>query len=207
MGVFFRIIMPNYNNREWLDKSIGSVKSQTFKDLALVFMDDLSTDSSLGKAVELSTDDSRILPMYCSSKRYNGGARNDALDYYVNAEYTLFLDSDDWLCDENVLQDLHDFIVEKDYPDCVRLPYRCRIGGVEIPVILDDDTPEKLVGSRFVACWTKCVKTELVELFPENTLMEDVAQHIKQCDAISEVVPFTRPAVVCNRNNSMTERL
>ena len=102
-----------------------------------------------------------------------------------------------------MLQDLHDFIIAKGSPDCIRLPYRFEYDGNKTgSVPLNDDTPAKLVNSVFVACWTKCIKTELVQPFPENTLMEDVVQHIKQCDVINEVVPFTRPVVTHNKNNT-----
>ena len=41
----------------------------------------------------------------------------------------------------------------------------------------------------------------MVQRFPENTLMEDVIYHIKQCDKIESVVPLGRPAIVWNRDN------
>lgn len=197
---FFRVIMPNYNNREWLERSVGSVLKQTFTDYDFIVIDDCSTDGSQEYLERLND---KALVFSCSEKRWNGGSRNIGIQQLVGqSKYTLFLDSDDWLCDENILQDLYDFIVAKNMPDCVRLPYICRIGDEETKIMLDDDTPDKLVRSCFVACWTKCIKTKLVPKFPENTLMEDVVQHIEQCDKITTVAPFTRPAIVWNRNNS-----
>lgn len=197
---FFRVIMPNYNNREWLERSVGSVFGQTFTDYDFIVIDDCSTDGSQEYLERLND---KALVFLCSEKRWNGGSRNIGIQQLVGqSKYTLFLDSDDWLCDENVLQDLHDFIATKNMPDCVRLPYICRIGDEEIKIMLDDDTPDKLVRSCFVACWTKCIKTKLIPKFPENTLMEDIVQHIEQCDKITTVAPFTRPAIVWNRNNS-----
>ena len=199
---FFRIIMPNYNNSKWLEKSIGSVIGQTFKDYTFVFVDDVSTDDSVDKADRLIKQYGVIVGL--DEKRWNGGARNVGLRNCLDGEYTLFLDSDDWFYDENVLQNLHDFIVDEDYPDCVRLPF-----GIEYDVnkstkvMLDDDNAEKLVNSIFVASWSKCVKSELVPLFPENTLMEDAVQHIKQCDMIAyPVAVFNKPFLVYNKNNS-----
>jgi glycosyltransferase involved in cell wall biosynthesis len=200
---FFKIIVPNYNNAGWLDKCLGSVKNQTYHDYGLVFVDDCSTDDSRDKAEKIAEGWMNALLRYPHEKRYNGGSRNLGLEYYTDAKYTLFLDSDDWFVDENVLQDLHDFIVEKNYPECIRLPYSFEYDLVKTGnVYLCDNTPEMLVKSCFVACWTKCIKSGLIQPFPENTLMEDVVQHIKQCDAINEVVPFTRPVVVHNRNNT-----
>lgn len=199
---FFRIIMPNYNNSKWLEKSVGSVLGQTFKDYLLVFIDDVSTDNSVDIAGELIRDDGLVICL--NEKKWNGGARNVGLQNYLASKYTLFLDSDDWFYDENVLQNLHDFIVNEDYPDCVRLPFGIEYDGDKFAkVMLDDDNAEKLVNSIFVASWSKCVKSELVPLFPENTLMEDVVQHIKQCDMIAHpVAVFNKLVVVYNKNNS-----
>ena len=197
---FFKIVMPNYNNAGWLDKSIGSVLNQTFTDYDFIFVDDISEDDSYAKAKEMAG-----MAVENSEKRWNGGSRNVGLEYFKgsDSEYTLFLDSDDWLVDNSVLQKLHDFIEDEEYPDCVRLPYKAIYEGDKtLEVMLDDDTPEKLAGSIFVACWTKCIKSELIQPFPENTLMEDVVQHIKQCDVIKDVVPFYRPVVIYNRNNT-----
>lgn len=199
---FFRIIIPNYNNAEWLENCINSVLNQTYTNYDLIFVDDVSTDNSVDIAGELIGDNGLIIGSDYS-KLWNGGARNLGLNCHYDAKYTLFLDSDDWLVDDSVLQDLHDFIIDEDYPDCVRLPYRCEYDGNKtMNVMLNDATPADLVKSVFVACWTKCIKSDLVQEFPENTLMEDVVQHIKQCDVINNVVAFDRPFIVYNKNNA-----
>lgn len=199
---YFTIIMPNYNNAGWLDKSIGSVTNQTFDDYRLIVVDDMSTDSSYMKAVDLVGTKGFVIPN--SEKLWNGGSRNAGLLYNNNSKYTLFLDSDDWFTSPDILQKLHDFIEEHDRPGCIRLPYRMEVGNAEpVPVMLNDNNADKLCNSIFVACWTKCIKSELVVPFPENTLMEDVVQHIAQCDIIRYPVEvFTEPVVAYNRNNT-----
>lgn len=202
---FFRIIMPNYNNAEWLDKSIGSVSSQTFTDYHLIFIDDCSVDDSFHGAIINSAPSIADHYKFLSNteKKWNGGSRNVGLEYYDDDKYTLFLDSDDWFVDNTMLQKLHDFIEDEEYPDCVRLPYVADFGnGKTINMNLDDKSVEQLVNSDIVACWTKCVKSELVQSFPENTLMEDIVQHIAQCDVIKQVEAFTSPVVVYNRMNA-----
>ena len=202
MAKFFRIIIPNYNNAVWLKKCVDSVLSQTFTDYELIIVDDCSDDGSreyLGSG-EL---DGRAQIVLSAIKRYNGGSRNLGMNMSeCDTKYTVFLDSDDWFVAPEVLQDLHDFIVDEEYPDCIRLPYKFEYDGNKSgQVMLNDKTPEELVHSCFVACWTKCVKSDLVQPFPENTLMEDVVQHIKQCDVIREVVPFPKFVVLNNKNN------
>lgn len=204
---FFRVIMPNYNNRQWLEKSVGSVLNQTFTDYHLIFIDDCSTDGSLEEFGRITKGtDAWVSWTVAQEKRWNGGARNIGLEYgspLEKSDYTLFLDSDDWFHDSKVFQDLHDFIVAHDYPDCIRLPYSMEYNGDKSDnVMLDDNTIEKLAHSMFCSCWSKCVKSELIPLFPENTLMEDAVQHIKQCDLINSLEVFTdRPVYTHNRNN------
>lgn len=202
-GAFFKIIMPNYNNSEWLERSIGSILEQTFTDYHFVFVDDMSTDDSLEKARRLTRKLDNCLILQNTHKRWNGGTRNAGLEASGKSKYTLFLDSDDWFTSPDVLKELHDFIVERGSPDCVRLPYEIASGTAKsFPVMLNDATPEALVGSIFVACWTKCIKSDMVVKFPENTLMEDVVQHIKQSDKLNTIEPFGKPVVVYNRNNT-----
>ena len=192
--------MPNYNNADWLEKSIGSVLDQSFEHYNFVFIDDNSTDGSSRKAERLIGDRGTVLSY--KRKLWNGGARNAGIALQDGEKYTLFLDSDDWLSDSEVLQDLYDFIMENDCPDCVRLPYTAVYDGNKtLDMMLAESSPEKLVESIFVACWTKCIKSDLIQLFPDNTLMEDVVQHIKQCDVLNTVEPFYRQAVIYNRNN------
>ena len=200
---FFRIIVPNYNNAEWLEKCLGSIKNQMCNDYGVVIVDDCSTDGSRDIIKEITKNWMQALPIYLHTKRYNGGSRNVGMQYYTEAMYTLFLDSDDWLVDNGVLQLLRGFIEDHQYPDCVRLPYRFEYDGDKAgQVPLCDKTPAELVKSVFVACWTKCIKSVLFQPFPENTLMEDVVQHIKQCDMINDCVPFNSPVVLHNRNNT-----
>ena len=198
---YFRIIVPNYNNEKWLDKCLGSIVEQTFTDWSLVFIDDMSTDNSIDKAREIILDKGLVIPNY--EKRWNGGSRNVGLDYYKDSKYTLFLDSDDWFTSPDILQKLHDFIEAEGRPDCIRLPYTMEYEGDKTTnVMLNDNNADKLANSIFVACWTKCIKSDLVVPFPENTLMEDVVQNIAQSDVISyPVAVFTEPVVTHNRNN------
>lgn len=194
---FFKIIIPNYNNSEWLDKCIGSVLKQSFKDYKVIVVDDCSSDSSR----EIVRKYDNVLLLYPGRKLYNGGARNIGIMWPIESEYTLFLDSDDWYKNDNVLEKIHDKIVENDFPDCVSLSYDCLIGDTYHRQVLVRNSREEMVSSLYVACWTKCVKSDLVVEFPENTLMEDVVQHIRQCDNIESIVSIEDSCVVWNRNN------
>lgn len=200
---FFKIIIPNYNNGEWIGKCLDSILNQTFKDYGVVVIDDVSTDNSTKIVEEYFDKDMFIHQIVSPIKVFNGGARNIGIkDQTIQSKYTLFIDSDDWFSDNNCLQQIYETIVNNNYPDCVSLSYNCLVGESEHYQPLERNTPKELVESLYVACWTKCIKSELVQLFPENTLMEDVVQNIKQCDVIETVVSMEKPIVIWNRNNS-----
>lgn len=205
--VFFKIIIPNYNNAEWLPKCLDSVYNQTFNDYYVVIVDDVSTDNSLeimNNYASRYSDKTTIIPLAeLGGKRYNGGSRNIGIQYPsdIKSKYTLFIDSDDWFANNEIFQKIYNIIESHNYPDCVSLSYNCYIGNNASFQKMDRNTPQDLVKSLYVACWTKCIKTDLIVLFPENTLMEDVVQHIAQCDKLNTITSFLEPAIYWNRNN------
>lgn len=198
--MFFRIIIPNYNNGAFLRQCIDSVLNQSFKDFEIILVDDVSTDNSREIIKEYEERHYNIKAILLEEKKWNGGSRNEAIKIPTDSTYTMFLDSDDWFDDDSCLQTIYDIIINNNYPDCVRLSYNW-CGDEKRPVILTQSTPADLVAVCDVACWTKCIKTELIQHFPENTLMEDVVQHIAQCDVLQTVVPCLKPIVNWNRNN------
>ncbi len=208
---YFGIIIPNYNNADYIEKCLLSILGQTFQDYKVLIVDDMSTDNSMEKVEALGEKDlhnnldRRVFYLPLAYKAFNGGTRNFGINYVRNnfdLKYIMFIDSDDWFIDENVLQDIHDTIQKNNEPDCVRLSYMYHKNGTDTPAILNETSVEDMVKNVNVACWLKVVKAELVEpVFPENTLMEDVVYHIKQCDKIETVVPLGRPAIVWNRDN------
>lgn len=197
---YFKIIIPNYNNGKYISKCLDSVLNQTFKDFEIIVIDDVSTDNSVEIIKEYEKKYENIKALYSPKKNWNGGSRNIGVVMPSHAKYTMFLDSDDVFDDEYCLETIYKIIQANDEPDCIRLSYNW-CGDVKRPVRLDQSTPEELVNVCDVACWTKCIKTDLIQFFPENTLMEDVVQHIKQCDVLKTVVPCLKPIVNWNRKN------
>ncbi len=201
MKNFFKIIIPNYNNDEWLEKCINSILNQTFQDFHIIIIDDVSTDNSKDIILKLFNEHSdKISYIFLNNKRFNGGTRNVGIEFDLNSEYTLFIDSDDSFVDNNCLQDIYD-LIQSTKAECIRLSYNAIRGDNVIPVILTETTPAELVDNVNVACWLKVVKTDLVQRFTENTLMEDAVYNIKQCDVINSVVPIKKPIINWNRNN------
>ena len=199
---FFKVIIPNYNSEKYIKNCIDSILNQTFGDFAIIIADDMSTDKSVD--IIKSFKDKRIHLIENDRKRYNGGGRNVGIDYPIESRYTLFIDDDDIFDSPNCFEELHETIIKNDYPDCVNLSYIYDDGTRHL-INLDYRTDiVKLVHDNNVACWTKAIKSELMVHFPENTLMEDVSQHIEQCDKLESVVSCSIPFVVWNRQNPIS---
>ena len=202
----FDIIIPIFNCEEYIEKCIESIESQTFKDYSIIAINDHCTDNTFKKVKELAKKYSNIQLIEPKEKVWNGGARNIGIKKSIS-KYILFLDNDDWFNDENCLQSIYDTIRENNEPDLIRLSYYCLTRDNKQPVILTENNPKDLVNSLYIAPWTKCVKSEKVTLFPENTLIEDVVQHISQIDNIETIAVCEHPIIVWNRNNTKATSL
>jgi len=203
----FSIVIPNYNNAKWLDALFMSIYNQTYKNFEIIVVDDCSTDVSenvLTKWQKIFWGDKKTGFFWrrLTDKRYNGGSRNAGMEL-CERPYTLFIDSDDCFADEHCLQTIATIIEANEQPDCVRLSYiMCKDGNETLVDLSSQDTVEKIVHDVNVACWTKCIKTKLLVPFAENTLMDDVVQHIRQMDVIDSVATCKKGIVKWNRNNS-----
>lgn len=207
---YFQIIIPNYNNEQYIEKCIESIENQTFTDYIITIIDDVSTDNSIEKIDKLEDKYQNIESFLLDTKSFNGGTRNVGITQLefkncftaddLKTKYTIFIDGDDTFTHNKVLEDIYN-ICKKSNPDMVRLSYNYCKDGTKIPVILDQKTPAEIVANPNVACWLKVVKSNLVQKFPENTLMEDVVHHIKQIDNIETIECYTTPAINWNRDN------
>lgn len=94
------IIMPNYNTAEYVENSIWSVLNQTYENLELIIVDDMSSDNSISIIKKLAMIDSRIKIICLDENKGAANARNVGIDL-ANGKYISFIDSDDiWVSDK-----------------------------------------------------------------------------------------------------------
>ena len=89
------VIVPCYNQGEFLIESVQSIKTQTYQDWECIIVNDGSTDDTDRIARELMKSDSRIKYLH----KTNGGlssARNAGLQFALGT-YVQFLDADDFI--------------------------------------------------------------------------------------------------------------
>lgn len=102
--VFFKIIVPNFNNYIYIKKCLDSIKEQTFKDYVCIVVDDLSTDDSFKIAqIYAKRDPEHFIAIKMDKKLNAGGARNIGIDYDIDSEYMWFIDGDDFIYSDNSL--------------------------------------------------------------------------------------------------------
>lgn len=98
---FISIILPTYNRAHLLDSCLKAVCSQRYADWELIIVDDGSTDNSK-LIIEPFTVDARINYVFQSNKGVSA-ARNTGI-VYCKGEYFIFLDSDDIVTDNWLIQ-------------------------------------------------------------------------------------------------------
>lgn len=97
------VIVPIYNQQNYLRQCIESILEQTFRDLEILLIDDGSTDLSGSICDAYAATDARIKVIH----KENGGlsdARNAGLDRCCG-QYILFVDADDFVA-ENMIEKL-----------------------------------------------------------------------------------------------------
>ncbi|MEE1227998.1 MAG: glycosyltransferase [Lachnospiraceae bacterium] len=103
------IIVPVYNNEEYIGRCIRSLLRQTYHNLEILVINDGSTDSSGDIIEKLQKKDDRIR-LFHQMNQGVAAARNKGLDEAMG-EYITFVDGDDYV-GRNYIEDLHRCAVE-----------------------------------------------------------------------------------------------
>lgn len=160
----FSIIIPNYNCEKYIKECLDSIFNQTFIDYEVIVIDDGSTDNSIEVIKNYNV---KILH---TKRKYAGGARNKGLEE-VKGEYIIFLDSDDWLYDNKVLERLNDKITDEDiiYLGFYNEKHHKAIYSKKM------SKEERISNDKWIGCPSKCWKRDFIKWnFPENMMLEDV---------------------------------
>ena len=103
------IIMPVYNAEKYLNRSINSILSQTYKNIEVILVNDGSKDSSAEICDAFAIKDNRI-KVFHQKNSGASAARNRGVEN-ASGKYLQFIDSDDFLepqCTETLVQNIKD---------------------------------------------------------------------------------------------------
>lgn len=212
------IIIPNYNYEHTIEKCLTSILNQTYKNYEIIFVDDMSTDNSVEIAYKTYQkylydtygyyDDTctkeKMKVVQLKQKRLNGGARNEGyLHLSDDVDYVYYVDSDDWLYNDEALEEINNKLQSK--PDVLFVGLaEYKDGKTKIC-----DIPEYKDKYEAIAGWSgscgKVIKKKLATrqecLYNEGTLKEDKNQHCKICFYMNSFMLLKKPIYVWNKSN------
>src|SRR5262245_6047882 len=88
------VITPAHNAARFLDRTIASVRAQTFEDWEMCIVDDGSSDATPEIVEKLAREDARLRLIRRARAGGPAAARNEGMDR-SRGSYVAFLDSDD----------------------------------------------------------------------------------------------------------------
>ena len=89
------VIIPVYNVRDYLERCLKSVLSQTYENLEVIVVDNGSTDGSGEICDSFASEDSRVKVIHLENPDVSW-ARNAGLDS-ASGDWIMFVDSDDFI--------------------------------------------------------------------------------------------------------------
>lgn len=90
------IIIPIYNMEEKLERCLGCLLAQTYRNIEIILIDDKSTDGTLNVCYKFAQQDSRIIVISNETNQGAGFSRNSGI-LKASGEFYYFPDADDEL--------------------------------------------------------------------------------------------------------------
>ncbi len=200
----FSVIIPVWNNKEWLTNCFESILDQTFTNYEVIIVDDMSTDGG----IEIIREYEKLFNNKCmgckvienKTRRLNGGSRNVGIAE-ASGEYIICIDCDDRFVDNNVFEDI-DYKLNGE--DIMFLDYIVHTIDYDMTCRQHYETKEEAIFGYTCALWTKvCKKSFLLDnLQKEGTLFEDLGQHYRLVLNCNSFTYLGRPSHIWNRLNS-----
>lgn len=110
------VIIPVYNAARFLDRTLGSIFAQTYKNIEIVLVDDCSKDESAEIIARYQKEHPEVVYHLQETNQGAAVARNTALEL-AKGRYVAFLDSDDMWYPEKIEKQLR-LMKEKDAAFC-----------------------------------------------------------------------------------------
>lgn len=111
------ILTTTYNCEKYVERSLLSIMTQSYKDFTCYITDDMSTDNTIKKIEDLIKDDDRFILIKNKEKMYQPGNYDQIIRNNKNInddEICIEVDGDDWLPDSNTLDRIFKYYHEND---------------------------------------------------------------------------------------------
>ncbi|MGP4067322.1 glycosyltransferase family 2 protein [Halobacillus sp. B29] len=180
------IVVPIYKVEKYIHRCLDSIIAQTYTNLEIILVNDGSPDSCGSIADQYQARDERVKAFH----KENGGL-SDARNYgmqRVTGEYTMFVDSDDWLelqAVEKMLRQILTFkadVVQSAFyyahEEHLLFDHRYYSKNGDLIILDNENLMRELVKNELVKnfAWGKLYKTELIRDLPfkKGVVFEDV---------------------------------
>ena len=100
-----------YNAENYIERCLGSLIGQNFRDFRCFVIDDMSTDSTVEKAKAMVGDDDRFTIIVNEKKTFKNGNYENILSFMDGIDdndVVVELDGDDWLSNSKVLSRINE---------------------------------------------------------------------------------------------------
>jgi len=101
------VLTTSYNCENYIERSLSTIMTQTYKDFKCYITDDLSTDSTVKKIKDFIKGDDRFVLIENKTKFYQSGNYDQVIrgEYDIDDEdICIEVDGDDWLPDSRVFE-------------------------------------------------------------------------------------------------------
>jgi len=219
--MFFSIIIPMYNAREYISQCIESLLCQTMKDFEVVVVDDGSKDNS-GEIIRSYMEKDSRVRLISQENSGQSKARNTGLRE-SQGEYIIYLDSDDFVMKEDFLHKVKSSI-DTASAEVVMYRYvkyydganpRFEKSHYDFQGTKGIASPEKLLpllaqkDAYYGSAWTKSIKRELLIkhsiFFDEELSCEDFDWSYRIIEKVSSIACLDEAFIAYRqRQNSVT---
>ena len=202
--VFFKIVVPNYNNMAYIKKCLDSILEQTFQDFKIIVVDDLSTDGS-DKFCEAYArkHPNKIVFLRLKEKGFAGAARNLAIDYPLDCKYIWAIDGDDFIASNNALSILYKHARSLKYDAIFFNGFYNRNGKIfELPARKNVDLSNNAnADPTYHTC--RIVKQQYFSRYLENCMIgQDIYHSYMTLDSIKTYLNLMQHRLYVYRYNS-----
>ncbi len=169
------VIVPVYNAEKYLAQCIGSIISQTLREIEIICVDDGSSDKSLSILNSFAEEDKRITILR-QDHGYAGAARNRGMEE-ASGKYLVFWDSDDYF-KPKALEEMYNQCEKDSAQVCVcggrqyydregfEAPGPRYLRKSEIPEVIPFNAltePDHIISMTVEAPWNKMFLREFIE--------------------------------------------
>ena len=173
MNKLISVIVPVYKAEKYIDRCVGSLVNQTYKNIEILLIDDGSSDNCPALCDKWAKKDSRIKVIH----KVNGGTAAARQSGVVAAEgeFIMFVDGDDWVR-KDMCEYLLNLIDSGDY-QAACCSYCLTTDDTEPPEANDEtltvlDFNGIIKGLYDYSLWSVCLKLFRRELFEKAEIPE-----------------------------------